>query len=779
MAGLFNLPSRSTRAGDTIIAQKASRKAKASNPAGITIKGGGGLLERISTINAMVTKNLGKYAEQYETIRDTAKLKQYFDKIIENGIAALDTETNSLDPITCTIAGFSVYTPGMKAVYVPMHHVSYVTGVEVNDQISVEDAKEQFLRLLNAGVKLIFFNAKFDIRVIEHQIGVKLPAYWDCYLGARLLNENEGDGNNGLKALHKKYVLHGQGDAFAFDSLFSGIPFTHIPIKTGYLYAARDAEITYELFEFQRPFLTEEDPVCKERDLQRVAKLFREVEMPVVSVVVDMEDNGICFDFNKAAELSKKYNEQLKIKEQAFYDICSQYKPEIDNYKAKNANHKLSDPISISSPTQLAILLYDILQVGVIDKKNPRGTGEDILKRINLPLCQAILEFREVSKLLSTYVDKMDKMVNPKTGRIHCSFNQIGADTGRFSSSDPNMQNIPSHNAEIRQMFTAAPGYVLLSSDYSAQEPRITAHLCQDPKMIKAYRDGKDLYAEMASLAFGKPYEECREFRPDGTKNLEGKERRNHAKAIFLGICYGKGVPAIGQDLNVSTKKAQQIYDSVLREFPGLKQFMVNSENMARELGYVDTIWGRKRRLPNIQLEPYEFTLTGEATSASFDPLFDEMSFDDMCEEASTEVDEKTKQKYIRLLNRAYSRKEKESVKAKARAEGIVIKDNGGYIAEATRQCVNSRVQGSAADMTKKAMILVGNDPKLKEWGFKLLLPVHDELIGECPEENMAKVAKRFSQLMVEAASDLCVPSKCDVEISRCWYGETIELEEE
>ena len=192
---------------------------------------------------------------------------------------------------------------------------------------------------------------------------------------------------------------------------------------------------------------------------------------------------------------------------------------------------------------------------------------------------------------------------------------------------------------------------------------------------------------------------------------------------------------------------------------------MVNSENMARELGYVDTIWGRKRRLPNIQLEPYEFTLTGEATSASFDPLFDEMSLDNMCEEASTEVDEKTKQKYIRLLNRAYSRKEKESVKAKARAEGIVIKDNGGYIAEATRQCVNSRVQGSAADMTKKAMILVGNDPKLKEWGFKLLLPVHDELIGECPEENMAKVAKRFSQLMVEAASDLCVPSKCDVEI--------------
>lgn len=770
MAGLFNLPSRSTRAGDTIIAQKASRKAKASNPAGITIKGGGGLLERISTINAMVAKNLGKYAEQYETIRDTAKLKQFFDKVIENGIAALDTETNSLDPITCTIAGFSMYTPGMKAIYVPLHHVSYVTGVEVNDQVSVENVKEQFLRLLNAGVKFIFFNAKFDIRVIEHQIGVRLPAYWDCYLGARLLNENEGAGNNGLKALHKKYVLHGEGDAFAFDSLFSGIPFTHIPIKTGYLYAARDAEITYELYEFQRPFLTEDDPVCQKRGLQKMAKLFREVEMPCVSVVVDMENNGICFDFNKAQELSEKYNRQLKVKKQTFYDICAQYKPEIDNYKARNTNHKLSDPINIDSPTQLAILLYDILQVGVIDKKTPRGTGEEILKRINLPLCQSILDYREVAKLLSTYIDKMDKVVNPKTHRIHCSFNQIGADTGRFSSSDPNLQNIPSHNAEIRQMFTAAPGYVWLSSDYSAQEPRITAHLCQDPKMIQAYQDGKDLYAEMASLAFGKPYEECREFRPDGTKNPEGKERRNHAKAIFLGICYGKGVPAIGKDLNVSTKKAQQIYDSVLREFPGLKQFMADSENMARELGYVDTIWGRKRRLPNLQLEPYEFMRTAPE-DISFDPLFDEFE-----EEQSTEVDERTKQKYTRLMNRAYSRREKESVKNKARAEGIAIIDNTERIAEATRQCVNSRVQGSAADMTKKAMILVGNDPQLKEWGFRLLLPVHDELIGECPEENASKVAKRFSQLMVEAASDLCVPSKCDVEVSRCWYGETLEI---
>lgn len=774
MAGLFNLPSRSTRAGDSIIAQKASRKSSSTpKTAGITIKGGGSLLERIATINAMVGKNLGKYEGCYEVIRDAEALKNYIDYAIAYGSIAIDTETNSLDPITCIIAGFSIYTPGLKAAYIPLHHVSYVTGVEVNDQLDSKIVVKQFERLIEAHTKIIMFNAKFDIRVIKNQLGVKLPVHWDCYLAARLLNENEGDGNNGLKALHKKYVLKGEGDAFAFDSLFSGIPFTHIPIKTGYLYAARDAEITYELYDFQYPYLTEEHPVCSQRDLQKVAKLFHQIEMPCVSVVVDMEDNGITFDFDLAQQLSTKYNEQLKEKEHAFYRICAQYQEEIDAYKLKNINHKLSTPISISSPTQIATLLYDILKVGVIDKKAPRGTGEEILSKIDKPICKAILEYREIAKLLSTYVDKMGNMVNPKTGRIHCNFNQIGADTGRFSSSNPNMQNIPSHNKEIRQMFTAAKGNVLLSSDYSAQEPRITAHLCQDPKMVKAYQDGKDLYAEMASLAFNKPYDECLEFRPDGTKNPEGKERRSQAKAIFLGICYGKGVPAIGQDLNVTTKKAQEIYDSVLKEFPGLKQFMLDSENMAKDLGYVDTIWGRKRRLPNIQLEPYEFTRDGAAQMADFDPLFDEEF-----EEVSTEVDEKTKQRYLRLLNRVYSRKEKEAIKIKAKGEGILIKDNGGFIAEATRQCVNSRVQGSAADMTKKAIILVGNDEQLKEWGFKLLLPVHDELIGECPEENASKVAKRFSQLMVEAASDLCVPSKCDVEISRCWYGETLDFDQ-
>lgn len=769
MAGLFNLPPRATREGDKNLSKKSKSSSKQS--AGIVIKGGGGLLERIASINAMVSKYLGKYMDQYIIIRDVQELNEYIDAAVDAGVISIDSETNSLDPITCTLAGLCLYVPSKKAAYIPLHHVSYVTGIEVEDQISDEDARAAMQRVKDSGIKVIMFNAKFDIRVIKNQLGVELTAAWDGYLAARLLNENEGDGNNGLKALHKKYCLHGEGDAFSFDSLFKGIPFTHIPIKTGYLYAARDAEITYELYMYQLPFLTPGSEKCKAHELEGPAFVLHNIELPLINVVAHMEDTGVAFDFEWAQQLSERYHKELEEKESRFYELCGMYADEIEAYKRKNINHKLSEPISISSPTQLAILFYDIIQVGVIDKKNPRGTGEDIMLKIDNELAKSVLAYREVSKLLSTYVDKMPNVVNEKTGRIHCSFNQIGADTGRFSSSDPNMQNIPSHNKDIRKMFRASKGCVLLSSDYSAQEPRLTAHMSEDDKMIEAYRQGKDLYVEIASLAFDLPYDECKEFRADGTRNAEGKERRNTAKAIVLGICYGKGIPAIADDLRITVKKAQQIYDRVMNAFPGLQKFMDTSQEMARTKGYVTTVWGRKRRLPNMQLPLYEFSYAG-GVAKDFDPMFDDEDEFSL----STEVDEATIQKYTRLLTNARNWKDKEKIKERAEVDGVIIKDNGGYIAEATRQCVNSRIQGSAADQTKLAMILIDRDEKLKELEFKLLLPVHDELIGECPRENAKAVADRFSELMVLAAKDLSVPSKCDVEVTEAWYGDVIEI---
>ncbi len=768
MAGLFSLPPRATREGDSAISKKASKKGQTAN---ISIKGGGGLLERISTITAMVNKNLGKYKDQYIAIRDDKEFVQYIDESIKNGIIAIDTETNSLDPITCKLAGLCLYTPGKKAAYIPLHHVSYVTGIEVEDQISDELAAEQMQRLVDNGTQIIMFNAKFDVRVIRNQLKVRLIPTWDGYIAARLLNENEGDGNNNLKTLHNKYCQNGEGDAFTFQKLFEGIPFTHIPINTGYLYAARDAEVTYELYLFQKPFLTADDPVCIKQDLTGPAFVMSNVEMPLIPIVADMEDTGVAIDFEYSKKLSEQYNAILEEKKERFYKICDMFGQQLDDYRTKmGAANKLEYPINISSPQQIAIMLYDVL--GIDPPGKGRGTGEEVLVQIDHPVAKAVLEYREVVKLLGTYIDKMPAIANPKTDRIHCSFNQVGTVTGRFSSSDPNMQNIPAHNKDIRKMFVATKGYAMIGADYSAQEPRITAHMSKDVRMIAAYKEGKDLYCEIASIAFNVPYDECKEYRPDGTKNDEGKERRGRAKAIVLGVCYGKGVPAIADDLRISVKLAQQIYDKIMIEFPGLKQFMEDSENMARELGYVTTMFGRKRRLPDIQLPPYEFSWVSGTVAPNFDPL----AFDEDFEEES-EVPEEVIERYTKMLNKAFNRKKKAEIVGRAKGEGIHIRDNGGYIAQAVRQCVNSRIQGGAGDQIKLAMILVGSDPELKELGFRLILQVHDELIGEAPLENAGKAAERFKYLMQIAIKDyLSVPSICDIEITDRWYGEELEV---
>lgn len=762
MKGLFKLPPRSTKAGDLSLVNKLTKPVPASR--GVAVRQGKGIMERIPSIRAMANRYLGQYADIYRIIQDEKELEDYITKAIEDGELAIDTETNGLDFGEMVIAGLCLYSPSQTGVYVPLNHVSYITMTKLDGQLSEQFVAKQLTRLKDT--KLIFFNAKFDIRVIKQTLGVELIPYWDGYIGARLLNENEPD--NGLKTLHNKYVLKGEGESFNYESIFKGVPFSYIPINTAYLYAAHDAVLTYELYKFQEPFLTKDHPTCVERNLQGVAYVFREIEMPLINIVAQMEDTGIALDLEYAKDLEEKYGQELAKVEQEFFDELDKYKDTIDQYrKQMGPACKLDERINLNSPTQLAILLYDVLGVTPVDDKSPRGTSESILEKIDIPLTRILLEYRRLQKLMSTYITKLPTTINPRTGRLHASFNQMGTDTGRFSSTDPNMQNIPARNKDIRQMFVASEGYYLLSSDYSQQEPRITAHMSGDEKMINAYKHGKDLYAEIASIAFNQPYENCLEY-VNGVYNEEGYRRRQTSKAIVLGVCYGKGVPAIAEDLGITRQEAQKVYDEIMFHFPGLKQFMIESQNMARELGYVTTVWGRKRRLPNMQLDPYEFSYSGK-TPANFDPL----AFD---QEVNNEVPEGIKRKYIAMLNRA-SRSEKQRIIAQARNEGIIIKDNNSLIAEATRQCVNSRIQGSAADMTKKAMLLVGNDAKLKEWGFRLLLTVHDELIGECPKENAKKVAERFSALMIEAAKDLDVPSKCDVVITERWYGEPLELD--
>ena len=766
---LFNIPGiPSTKESDNKILNKTTKK-----PSKVVAKKGKNLSDRIASMKRLVEENLGEYKEKYDCIRTEKELADYIEICRINGVCALDTETTGLNPMLDDIVGFSLYTPAHKAVYIPINHIDYITNEKVNNQLSKEACKEQLQKLVDNDVKIIMFNAKFDIRVIRHQIGVYLTAWWDGYIAQKLLNENEPE--NGLKALHKKYVLKGEKDAFSFSDLFNDIKFNLVPINTGYIYAARDAEVTYELFEYQYQFLNKDNSKCVEKGLEEVADVFWEIEMPLINVVADMEDNGIKVDIDYLHKLSEKYNKLLVEKEAVFYQLCDKYNDKIEAYRQANPDNKLSSMINIASPTQIAILIYDILGEKPVPRQPSRGTGEEVLKAINNEFCKAILDYREVAKLISTYIDKMEAIINPNDGKVHCIFNQYGAKTGRFSSQDPNMQNIPSGNKEIRKMFVADEGCLLMSSDYSQQEPKVMTQMCGDKKMLDAYKHGKDLYSEIAALAFDRKYEDCLEFNPDGSTNSEGKSYRTQAKSILLGILYGRGIASVAEQLKTTKQKAQKIQDKIFKGFPAIQKFEEDSKQMAYEKGYVTTLWGRKRRLPNMQLAPYEFDFT-DFVVENFDPLaFDNMTTIGAREDAEYQAIEH----YTELLDRAYGRQAKETIKARARKEGIIIKDNGGFIADAERQCVNSRIQGSAADMTKKAMILVGNDKRLKELGFKLLIPVHDELIAQCPEENIVECKKIFADLMSEAAKDrLEVPISCDVAVTKEWYGNPIEIEE-
>ena len=724
--------------------------------------GGNNLAAQIQSIVAIANQKLAVHKDDYILIRTEKDLHDYEERILENGVCALDTETTGLNPLLVDLVGVCLYTPGQKAAYIPLEHKSYITGVKTKEQLDKNIIIDFFRRLLKRKIKWIMHNAKYDIRVCRHCLGIDIPCYWGTMLAAYCIDEEE---SHRLKDLYLKYCNSKDTESLTFDVLFKGVTFDYIPILIAYLYAAGDAIKTYELYEYQKTLLNR-------KVLSGPYNVFRNIEMPLIPVVADMEDRGVCLDFDVCKNLHEKYHKIKEERQKQADDALSMYETEIENYKMEHPNHKLSDPISLRSPMQLAVLFYDILGLKSPNKKSPRGTGEDILKHFaqgkEKNLCEAILGIRNVEKLLGTYIDKMPEIALDD-GRIHASYNQYGAKTGRFSSSDPNLQNIPSHNKDIRKMFKAKDGYVLIGSDFSQQEPMVTAHLSDDKKMQEAFINGRDIYATIASLAFHKPYEECKEFREDGTLNPDGKERRAQAKSIVLGILYGRQIPSIAEQLGVSTREAQTIYDKVIASFPALGKFIDDSQEMARTEGYVTTAWGRRRHLHDMQLERYEFSYSGKVTN--FDPLA-------FGSEVSTDVSKKIKDSYIKQLDKAFGWKKKNDIIQNASAQGIRIKDNSGFISQAERQCVNARVQGSAADITKLAMIAINNDERMKELDFHLLIQVHDEVIGECPIENAKEAGERLSYIMRTAPTRLIkLPFKCDVDFTRNWYGEEVEVE--
>ena len=762
---LFDIKRSVSKSQDKLIAEKS----KQSVVSKVTLKGSTSLVARINQIKALVETHLGKYRDEYINIQDEQTLIDYIDKCIENKKVALDTETEGLDPLRDKIAGIGIYTPGMPSAYIPINHISYITQEKLAGQLSVEFVRAQFFRLFeHTDLDVDMFNATFDIRVLRH-IGI-INAYctWDCYLAMRVLNENEE--RNTLKKIHQKYVLNNAEDEFTFDELFSGIPFTLIPLSIAFLYSAHDPIITYELGQYQRQHLR---PDHERQDMRDLYYVFSEIEMPCVAVVADLEDAGVAFDFDCNAKLKEKYHALLEERIQAFYDVLERYRDDIDTYRRKHVNCKLENPINIASTQQLGTLLYDILGAPLFydkkKKKETKSTSEEALLKINNDVSKAILDYREFATLVSTFIDKMPECVNPDDGRVHCKFNQYGADTGRFSSKDPNMQNIPSHANDIRRMFVASPGYVLLSSDYSQQEPSCLASLCNEmgyPSLYESRVKGEDIYSHVASACFKKSYAECCEFDADGNKNpKEYKERRATAKPVLLGILYGRSDESVAEGMGITVEEAKQLKANLYKQYPEIKLFEEESVRMSETLGYVTTVCGRKRRLPSMLLPDYEVRWKSDA---------DNVDLLDFSDNSTQEVPQHIQDKWLRRIQTARF-KDRKRIYEEANKQGLWIIDNTKD--KDYTKIVNARIQGSAADLTKLAMIDLRANEQLRELGFRMLIPVHDEIIAECPEENAKECAKLLADTMSRAAEKILkMPFSCDVEVTRAWYGEEVAV---
>ncbi len=415
---------------------------------------------KLAVLEQTINKILGKYKNQVDLITNIGDLKKYIDVALEQGVVAIDTETvvgelgkDALDTVTCELAGVCLYTPTQKSVYIPVNHIDMYTLERLSNQVSFDDLKEQLLRL--NGIKQIYHNAKYDLKVLHWYLGIDLVHYWDTQIAAQLINEIE---SHELKYLYSKYIEHREEKEYDFNSLFKSIDYRMVPPKIASLYAATDAYITYKLYEYQLTMFNTED-------FTDIKNVMLDIEMPVLSAIMQMENNGISLDTNMANELSIKNHKLLDEKYEEFVKSYEPYNQKIQAYLEKNKDNKLKLPININSPIQLAILLYDIMGLVSPDKKKPRGTGIEIIETFKDSVSKAILNYRKTSKLLTTYIDKLPNEISKRTGRIHANFNQYGAKTGRLSSDNPNLQNIP--HDDTRQLFYASDGYLLVGSDFS------------------------------------------------------------------------------------------------------------------------------------------------------------------------------------------------------------------------------------------------------------------------------------------------------------------------
>ena len=594
---------------------------------------------------------------RYETLLTEADLNRWVEKLKQAKLFALDTETDNLDYMAANLVGISFALENGEAAYLPLQ-LDYLGAPKTLEKTTALTLLKPVLE--NPAIQKVGQNFKYDLTIFARNgIDVQGVAF-DTMLESYVLNST---GRHNMDDLAKRYLGH---QTISFEEIAgkgkNQLTFNQIPLEKAAEYAAEDADVTMKL----QQVLWEK--LSKEPTLE---KLFKEMELPLLGVLSRMERRGVLIDSDALFLQSNEIANRLSELEEQAYVLAGQ-------------------PFNLASTKQLQEILFDKLGLPVI-QKTPKGapsTNEEVLEELAFSheLPKVLVEHRGLSKLKSTYTDKLPQMVNSQTGRVHTSYHQAVTATGRLSSSDPNLQNIPIRNEEgrrIRQAFIAREGFTIVAADYSQIELRIMAHLSQDQGLINAFTQGKDIHRSTAAEIFGVALDEVT------------SEQRRNAKAINFGLIYGMSAFGLSRQLGIGRADAQSYMDLYFKRYPGVQTFMHDIREKAKAQGYVETLFGRRLYLPDIN------------------------------------------------------------------------SSNGMRRKAAERVAINAPMQGTAADIIKRAMIQLDqklqNDPDIA-----MIMQVHDELVFEVRSEKVA-FYNEFIKTQMESAADLVVPLIVEVGQGTNW----------
>lgn len=510
----------------------------------------------------------------YETVKSINRLDEILSAAEKTGMAAIDTETTSINALNAELVGISLAIKEGEAFYIPLKHY------DNNGNLPFDETLDRFGKFFNSQVKLIGHNMKYDRQVFDNYNLSLQKIYFDTMIASYLINPG--------KRLHKLDLLATEHFNYKMQPITELIgtgskqlPFSVVPINKATFYAAEDADFTLRLKNLLHPKI-------KQLNLEN---LFFELEMPLLSVLGDVEKTGVAIDIYFLKKLSESYVPKMAAMENEIYQEAGQ-------------------KFNINSPAQLRVILFDKLMLPSSRKtaKGEKSTDVGVLENLALihPLPRLILEYRQLMKLKSTYIDAIPKLVNPRTGRVHTSFNQTVTATGRLSSSDPNLQNIPirtEEGREIRKAFIARDGYNILSADYSQVELRLMAHYAGDEALIKAFKQGEDIHNRTAAEVFGVDI-----------KDVTADQRRA-AKTANFSIIYGVSAYGLSQQAGLSIKDAKDYIDAYFERYPGVKKYMDDMIAFAREHGYVETLLNRRRYLPDINARSRQARQFAERTA--------------------------------------------------------------------------------------------------------------------------------------------------------------------